>query len=384
LTVDPNGKPIIRPVTRETTIKPAELPVLQAQYGQIATGLGSLLADLNRRVAAGEITPEERDTSFKAAHEQADTQVAEINSILSNSRATWAQDVAQQNQTFGEAASRRNFASGMVQNAFTTGARIAESSGPGHGMAIARGMAAMLDIGQKYASGMGGFPSMEAVPAPRAVQQARDMGLPGFGAAAPPPPGGPAGPPAGPPPPAAAQAAAPPAAQAAGPAPVFRPPPPISGAPVAPPAGAAPAAAGAPAPFTPTPYPALSPSVVDATTSTSNNLINNALRPDVPPPPPPPPPPAPTAQAMPYLGQPQPPQTMPWMGQNPGMQLMSTLGSRFGTTTSPVGLPATVGGSGYFDLGQVATGMLGDGSDPAWAEAVRQAYAGLSGAGRMI
>jgi hypothetical protein len=187
--------------------------------------------------------------------------------------------------------------------------------------------------------------------------------------------------------------------------------------------------------FTPTPYPALSPSVVDATTSTSNNLITNALRPDALPPPVPLPSPAaepgaqnlprpvplpsPSAvpgaqnlpepvplpgapdrrqtlpeapggvftptqyseQANPYLGQPMAPQTMPWLGQNPGMQLLSSLGSRFGTTTSPIGLPATVGGSGYFDLDQVAQGMLGDGSDPAWAEAVRQAHAAMRGSG---
>ena len=42
----------------------------------------------------------------------------------------------------------------------------------------------MLDIGQKYAAGMGGFPSMEPVATPRAVQQARDIGIPGFGDAA--------------------------------------------------------------------------------------------------------------------------------------------------------------------------------------------------------
>ena len=69
---------------------------------------------------------------------------------------------------------------------------------------------------------------------------------------------------------------------------------------------------------------------------------------------------------------------MPYTGQNPGMQLMGQLGNRFGTTTSPIGLPAAVGGSGYFDLGQVAQGMLGDGSDPAWDEAVRQAYAAIN------
>ena len=54
LTEDESGKPILRPVTSEITIKPAELPVLQAKYGQIATGLGSLLADLNKQVAAGQ------------------------------------------------------------------------------------------------------------------------------------------------------------------------------------------------------------------------------------------------------------------------------------------------------------------------------------------
>jgi len=177
---DAEGTPSIKAVTQSTIIKPADLPVLQAKYGEIASSLGKLAAELNQKVAAGEITPEERDRAFGAAHQQAQVQVEEINSILSNSQAAWSGQVTQRGQTFSEAASRRSYAGNVMSNALTVGGNIASGALPGHGKAIAAGVGALMDIGKNYAAGMGGFPDMSEVPLPRALQQAQQVGIPGL------------------------------------------------------------------------------------------------------------------------------------------------------------------------------------------------------------
>lgn len=181
ITEDENGKPVSRRVTAETTIKPAELPVLQAKYGEVAQGLGALAADLNRKRASGEITEKERSDAFAAGHQQATTQIAEINSILDNSRAVWSQEISQRGQTLSDTAGRRTAAVNMLQNAVSTGGSIATSAGPGHGAEIAGGVGALLNIGQRYAEGVGGMRESPEIPIPKALQQARDVSLPGFG-----------------------------------------------------------------------------------------------------------------------------------------------------------------------------------------------------------
>lgn len=195
ITEDDAGKPIVRDVTVQTTIKPADIPVLQAKYGEVAQGLGQLAADLNGRVSRGEMTEQQRNEAFKAAHQQAQTAVEEMNGLISNSRATWAQEISQRGQAFAEAANRRSFAGSVLNNAVGEGARVAMSAGPGHGAAIAGGVGALLGIGQQYARGMGGLPEMGEIRMPRALEQARDVGLPGMpagpGPAAPLPPSGP-------------------------------------------------------------------------------------------------------------------------------------------------------------------------------------------------
>lgn len=188
ITEDENHRPVIRDVTTETTVRPSDLPVLQAKYGEIGQGLGALAADLNRRYSSGEITAEERNRSFEAAHAQATTQVAEINTILDNSRAIWSGELQQRGQTLGETQSRRSYASSMLTNATGVGSAIAQSAGPGHGQAIAQGVQSLLNIGQNYAQGMGGFRESPEIQLPKALQQARETGLPGMAA-----PGSPAG-----------------------------------------------------------------------------------------------------------------------------------------------------------------------------------------------
>lgn len=362
LTEDENGNPVLKDLDDRTTIKPADIPVLQAKYGQIGQSLGAYLQDLNGRVSRGEITVQERDNAFKAAHQQAETQVSEINSILETSKSVWTNQLAERNQQYGEAANRRSYAGSIMNNAVSTGRGIAEGALPGSGRAIAEGVMTLMDMGQRYAQGMGGFPSMQNIPPPPALQQAASMNLPGFGpgagaappAAGGPPPPGPAGGPSAVGPVGAGIAATTAAAvdptranvdaanQAVGagarsafgalgipgpnPAPLLPPPPPVPGqAPVAPPVGLAPAVGG------PTPSP------------------------------------------------------LPFTGQNPNPTPLGALGSQFGAgmAGSPIGVPAAAGGGGYFDRNQEAQAMLsasmtggygGAGvADPEWERAVRAA-----------
>src|SRR4030095_16953194 len=87
-------------------------------------------------------------------------------------------------------------ASSVLGNAMSTGREIAGGALPGSGRAIAEGVMTLMDLGQRYAQGMGGFPSMQNTPLPPAVQQAASMNLPGFGTegAGPSPGPGPAAP----------------------------------------------------------------------------------------------------------------------------------------------------------------------------------------------
>lgn len=180
ITEDAEGKPIVRPVTNQTTIKPADLPVLQAKYSEISQGLGTLAADLNGRFSRGEITEKQRTDAFTAAHQQAATQISEINSILETSRAAWGQEIQQRGQTLADTQGRRAFAGDVLQNALSTGNQIALSAGPGHGAAIAGGVSALMNIGQRYAEGMGGFKESPEIAMPTSVRQAQGVGLPGF------------------------------------------------------------------------------------------------------------------------------------------------------------------------------------------------------------
>lgn len=181
ITETAEGGYTIKPVDDTTTIKPADLPVLQAKYGEISQGLGALAADLNGRYARGEITEKQRNDAFAAGHQQASTQISEINTILTNSQSAWRQEIEQRGQTLTDTAGRRTFAGGMLSNAISAGTSIANSSGPGHGAAIAGGVGALLNIGQRYAEGMGGFRESPEIQMPAAVRQARDVNLPGFG-----------------------------------------------------------------------------------------------------------------------------------------------------------------------------------------------------------
>lgn len=316
ITHDDNGNVISLPVTGQTAIKPADLPVLQTTYGQIAQGLGALAQDLNSRYARGEITEKQKTDAFTAAHQQAATQVAEINSILENSRAVWAGQVTQRGQSLAETQSRRSYASGVLGNALDTSNAIAKGAvGPGAGRDIVGGMAAILGIGKQYAEGMGGFRESPEIPLPAALQQAQGIGLPGYGPAA-----APAGPPGAP------------RAPGGLPAPLLRPPPPVMGA--VPPPGAPP----------PVPLPGMAPA------------------PGAPPPVPMP------AGPMPSGGQ-------PGYG-DPGFS--RDIGARLQGAQGYAGAPVAAGGAGLWDPSQDVQAMLGDGSDPAWAEAVRAAAATVS------
>lgn len=173
------GIPSFHPIK---TVTPADIPVLQTKYGEIAQGLGQLAADLNGRVARGEMTPQQRSEAFQAAHQQADVQVSEINGILSNSRAAWAQQIEQRGQTLSETASRRGYAGDVLGRAITYGSELGRSAGPGHGKEITGGMLAMMEMGQRLATGMGGLRDSPEIQMPAALQQAQGIGLPGYGA----------------------------------------------------------------------------------------------------------------------------------------------------------------------------------------------------------
>lgn len=313
VTEDPDtGKPIVREVTSQTTIKPADLPVLQSKYGEIAQGLGQLAQDLNGRVARGEITPEERKTAFEAAHAQASTQVAEINSILENSKAIWSGQVAQRRDTLGETQSRRSFASDAAGRAIQTGMSIATSAGPGHGQAIAAGVEALMGMQQRYAQGMGGFRESPEVGLPPALEQARGMSIPGFGPNA-------GMPPSPPPPPSGANVDATNAAAMAGSRAAFGGLgiPPVPPAPAPPPSGISNAtdAGGVPRAYSP-----------------ASSTVGSGLPPGV-----------------------------------------AGMGASLGAADGYGGAPVAAGGAGVWNPDATVQGMLGDGSDPAWEEAVRRA-----------
>ena len=362
LTEDENGNPVLKDLDDRTTIKPADIPVLQAKYGQIGQSLGAYLQDLNGRVSRGEITSQERDAAFKTAHQQAETQVSEINSILENSKTVWSTQIAERNQQYGEAATRRSYAGSIMNNAVSTGRGIAEGALPGSGRAIAEGVMTLMDLGQRYAQGMGGFPSMQSIAPPPALQQAASMNLPGFG-------------------PEAAGA------------------PPATGGPPAPGTAGAPSAVGpVGAGITATTAAAVDPT--RANIDAANSAVGAGSRsafgalgipgpqpaPLLPPPPPVPgqAPVAPPVGLAPAVGGPTP-SPLPFTGQNPNPTPLGALGSQFGAgmAGSPIGVPQAAGGGGFFDRNQEAEAMLaasmtggygGAGvADPEWERAVRAA-----------
>ena len=225
ITEDDDGEPVILPVDNRTTIKPADLPVLQSKFGEIASGLGQLAQDLNGRVARGELTAAQRREAWTAAYQQAQTQTSEINTILENSRAIWTGQVNQRGQTLQDTAGRRSYAANIFGQAASTGMNIATSAGPGHGKAIAAGVGALMNMGQRYAEGMGGFRESPEIPLPPALQQAQGINLPGYGPPGGPPPG--VVPPA--PPGTGVSGPPPPPAPGGGQPPLLPPPPPIPG-----------------------------------------------------------------------------------------------------------------------------------------------------------
>lgn len=231
VTEDDDGNPVILPVTDQTTIKPVDIPVLQAKYGEIAQGLGALAADLNGRFARGDITAQQRSEAFQAAKQQAEVQVSELNGILSNSRAVWGQQIEQRGQTLSDTAGRRTYAGNVLQNSLSFGGEIARSAGPGHGAEMAQGIGALLGIGQRYAEGMGGLRESPEIPLPVALQQAQGIGLPGYGAAGAGPAASGAATATPPPPPAPSlpSDASVPDGGGGLPAPLLRPPPPVAG-----------------------------------------------------------------------------------------------------------------------------------------------------------
>jgi hypothetical protein len=417
ITEDEDGTPVINELKPgQGTITPSQIPVLQARYGQISQGLGQVLGQLNGQLSRGEITQTELNDRFKAAHQQAEVQVNEINSILENSKAVWTTQVQERGQTFTEAANRRSFASSIMGNAMSTGREIAGGALPGSGRAIAEGVMTLMDLGQRYAQGMGGFPSMQSTPLPPALQQAASMNLPGFGpeAAGAPPAAGGQSPPGGPSPQPsavgpvgqgitattaaavdptranvdAANRAVGAGSQAAfgalgvGPgaagAPLLRPPPPVPGqSPVAPPLGTAPAVGGPtplPLPFTgqnPNPRPLEGPAQRGIEPIPLAVPGQGSIEP--------------IPLAVPGQGSIEPLSGGPIGMQSPGMGPLSALGSTFGAgmAGSPMGVPRAVGGGGLFDPNQEMQSMLsasmtggygGAGTaDPAWEEAVRRA-----------
>lgn len=329
ITQDENGKPIVRDVDSQTTIKPADLPVLQSKYGEIAQGLGQLAQDLNSRVARGEITPEERKTAFEAAHAQASTQVAELNSILENSKAIWSGQVTQRGQSLAETQSRRSFASDAAGRAIQAGAGVAAHSGKGSGAAIASGVEALMRMQQQYAQGMGGFKDSPEVGLPPALEQARGMSIPGYGPTA-------GAPPAPAPPPSGANVAATNAAAMAGSRSAF-------GALGIPPTQSVVGNSPGGAPVAAAPPPAPPPSGISNTTDAGGV-------------------PREYSPASSTVGSGIPP-------------AISGMGSALGAAAGYAGAPVAAGGAGVWNPTATVQGMLGDGSDPAWEEAVRRAAA---------
>jgi hypothetical protein len=348
VTEDDNGNPVILPVDDKTTIKPADLPVLQAKYGQIAQGLGALAQDLNSRYARGEITEAQKNTAFTAAHQQAQTQVSEINQILDTSKAIWSGELTQRGQSLSETQSRRGFAQNIFDRAAATGMGIATSAGPGHGKDIAAGVGALMNMGQRYAEGMGGFRESPEIALPAALQQARGMGIPGFGDT-----GGPPGPP-----------------------------------------GAAPGLSGAPTPAGMSPPPAGFPPGTGVSNTTDAGGVPRLMTPASATGPVAAPPGAgPQAPAAGH-GDPgfyppgmQGPNTTDPRFYPPGMQGPSTvdpgfhppglqgMGQALQSGLGFGGSPVAAGGGGMYDPSQDIQGMIGDGADPTWAEAVRRAAA---------
>lgn len=326
ITVDDNGDPIVKPVNDKTTIKPADLPVLQSKFGEISQGLGQLAQDLNSRVARGEITPEERTQAFTAAHQQAQTQVSEINTILENSKSIWSGQVQQRGQTLNETQSRRSFADSMANRAMQTGASVAAHSGKGSGAAIAGGVEALMRMGQRYAEGMGGFKESPEIGLPPALQQAQGISLPGYGPNA-------GAPPSPPPPPSGANVDATNAAVGAGSRAAF-------GGLGLPPVGAPAGASAAPAP----------PSGISNTTDAGGV-------------------PREYSPASSTVGS----------GLPPGV---GGMGAALQGAQGYAGEPVAAGGAGVWNPTATVQGMLGDGSDPAWEEAVRRAAQAHGGMGR--
>jgi len=321
VTEDDAGNPVILPVNDQTVIKPADLPVLQAKYGEIAQGLGALAQDLNSRYARGEITEKQKNDAFTAAHQQASTQVAEINSILDTSKAIWSGELTQRGQSLNETQSRRSYAQGIFDRSAATGMGIATSAGPGHGREIAAGVGALMNIGQQYAQGMGGFKESPEIPLPAALQQARGIGLPGYGGPAPGPPG------------------APPAPSAGGPNAIG------VGA-----IGAIPAPGAPPAP----------PLGISNTTDAGGVPRVKT--------------PASATNAPPMMPQAAPP------GQNPlpWGPAVGEMGAHLQGAQHFAGSPVAAGGLGVYDPTPDVQQMIGDGADPTWAEAVRRAAAEVS------
>lgn len=342
ITEDEDGKPLIRPVRREGTATPspaATYPALQARAGQVSQTYTAKAQQIWDRHQRGEITQKERDTALEALTAQATSQISEINSVLSNSRAIWQDQITQRGHTITDASSRRTFAS----NIFSQIAQVASGAGTDK-KGIGRNIVALAKLGMLLGEQSGGMKDSPEIDMPAAVKESRDFTLPGF---SPPNAAGFGAAPGAMAPNAAAssevgQPGDPSLADAeaerrsAAPAsPVFRPRPPVDLAPASVPPVRDDWRMGDPGSDPETP---ISRAGTPTTTIKPDGtiVVNHAN----------------------------------------AMSPLASMGSRLQPRPS-MGTPVAAGGRGLFDARSEAASMIGDGSDPEWAAAVQEAAGSL-------
>lgn len=178
ITEDEDGKPVIRPVRREGTATPspaAVYPQLQARAGEISQTYTKKAEEIWGRHQRGEITQKERDDELGQLTAQATTQMNEVNSVLSNSRAIWDDQIRQRSNTLTDDASRRQFASSIL----TEIGRVSSGSAT-DAAGIGRNVTALAKLGLLLGNAAGGMKESPEIEMPGAVKQARDFTLPGF------------------------------------------------------------------------------------------------------------------------------------------------------------------------------------------------------------
>jgi hypothetical protein len=349
ITEDADGNPLIRPVRREGTATPspaATYPALQARAGQVSTTYTSKAQEIWARHQNGEITQKERDTALEQLTAQATSQINEINSVLSNSRAIWQDQITQRGQNINDASSRRTFASNILSQIGQV------SSGMGTDKAgIGRNITALAKLGMLLGDASGGLKESPEIDMPTAVKESRDFALPGF---SPPNAAGFGEAPGSMAPDEPAPALEPPMrpreeiieeARAGGrmPEPIFRPSASVDAGP-------------------------------DFTTPEGRFGIPPGRQGS--PPPPPPDEPAPIGRAgAPTTTTIRPDGTIEIHHANASSPV-AQMGARL-QQRAPMGTPVSAGGRGLFDVRGEAQSMVGEGDDPAWAAAVQEAAGSL-------